>query len=599
MLPSSLKLRKVKSVVTLRECSLASHDGSALVTWLYTGLNRNTKDRSQPTVLILFRKVSADGTLGDFVRRTVPLVALGQIRLGSIWQNDRCTAEIAYTSKIFSLNFTRGRWHFTSFQQACDSNRKLPYPQEIYPLLYPKDQNWFIEFELPNGGRLLIPCVEFFARCYGRSAELKRILATYTWDGRGDTATSRIILPIDVPEEPGRWQVRIPKKLVNDDAVFLAHAKYDEFTKYASKRIHAQIQAHFESRASKPAFISVSPWFEGPAEMCVEGIPFDGNSFLALRVRGMSDPSGNLIVRERENPNDAENPAPDGSPEAWAGIPERRLVEPPKTIDLTGDDAPDQGEGSTEILDPDFIILGQPRPVIHKRRLQATTKRGPSRGPTDVTTVSGGEASGTGKGVGRASIHAKVAFESYGMLHDMWAAMLSLEKKPDNVVQSVAWFTFADGFSSNAQPSLIALEPFDEEDEVSSKVRNFPYLDASLPSLRGILVVRIMTPEGPVYIVEIKRRPRKVAAEDGTVKDSEEPFQGLVFKLDNEDLLKPWLRTVASRIRHVRGVVRNLTGECPGTADSFSHQLPRNLPDGQLPCESIVLGALSKVMDDN
>lgn len=595
MQPSSpIKFRKIQSVVTLKDCSLDAGSDEALVAWWYSGFLKNKRDSSQPNVLVLFRKISSNGVLGDIVRREIPLVALGQVRIGTIWQNDRCKAEISYIQQKFAVNFTLGQWRFTSFLDAARRNAVAPYPMNLHPLLYPKDKNWLIEFKLSSGGRLLIPCIEFFSRCYGRSGELKRVLATYPWEGPGDTATSRMYAPLDAPEEPGRWQVCLRKRMHSGDVLFLAHAKYDEYTKSTAKRIHAQLAANYDPTSMHPAFIDIGPWFQGPADLSVEGIAF-GNSFLGLRVRGMSDPKGNPVLRQRENSRDPENPAPEGSPEAWAGVPERILVKYPDSIDVTGDFAPDHGEGAVEIQDPDFVVLGEARTVIDVRREQATTKSGAGKGSSDASAVSGGETSGSGKDVGYASIHAKPVFESHGMLRDMWDAMLSLQSTRPDVVQSVAWFTFTDGFRQDPNPSLIALEPFKDDVDVPTVVRNFPYLDTSVHSLRGLLVARLMTAVGPVYIVEIMRRPRKVSADDGTVKESEEPFQGLVFRLEDEKLLVPWLREVASRVRHEKGVVKRLTSACPGVADSFSHRLPSKLEAYRLPCESIVLGALGKV----
>jgi hypothetical protein len=177
----------------------------------------------------------------------------------------------------------------------------------------------------------------------------------------------------------------------------------------------------------------------------------------------------------------------------------------------------------------------------------------------------------------------------------MWDAMAYLQTTRPEVVQELSWFTFADGFSTNPVPGLIALEPFKEDDDATATARRFPFMDPSVPSLRGILVARLIVPGGTAYIVEIARRPRKISTEDGTTKDAEEAFQGLVFRLNNENELKPWLRHLVAQIRHENGVFKRLTGSCPGIADSFSHRLSSKITADSQPCESIVLGALAKL----
>jgi hypothetical protein len=589
------KLRRINSVVSLKDCSLGL-GGEAVITWWYSGFYKNRKDVSQPLVLVLLRKITAAGISDEVIQRRVPLVALGQLRVGTIWRDDRCQAEAYFDQERFPVDFTAGRWRFISFAEAIRRQDAPPYPMDIHQLHVEHDRNWLIEFGLPNGGKLLVPCIEFFSRCYGRSGELKRVLATYPWHGHGDTAVSRLYAPLETPDSPGRWQVRLRKRLHNGDVVFLAHAKYDEYTKRIAKSIHAQLEANYDPKLVYPAFIRVGPWYQGPAELKVEGIPFDnGKSFLALRVLGMSDPGGSLIVRARENSHDADSPAPEGSPEAWAGAPERVLPKHPQIIDLTGDLEPDHDAGAVEIQDPVFEVLGEARAVIDVRAAQATTRSGTKGPPSDVSSVSGGEAHGSGKGVGYASIHAKPVFESNGTLRDMWDAMLRLQATRPDIVQSVAWFTFVDGFKADPTPGLVALEPFKENDEVSSEVRRFPFMDPGAQSLRGILVARLITPGGPAYIVEIMRRPKKIASEDGTIKDTEEAFQGLVFRLQNDNQLIPWLRELMARIRHEKGVFKRLTGSCPGVAYSFSHRFSSKLGEDSLPCESIVLAAIAKL----
>jgi hypothetical protein len=102
---------------------------------------------------------------------------------------------------------------------------------------------------------------------------------------------------LDVPEEPGRQQVQLKRNLHNGDVVFLAHAKYDSFTRLVTKGINAQLEASYDPELKHPAFVKMEPWYEEPAEFLVEGFPFgNSKSFMALRVLGMSDPKGASIA---------------------------------------------------------------------------------------------------------------------------------------------------------------------------------------------------------------------------------------------------------------------------------------------------------------
>jgi len=587
------KLKRTTKQVRLKN-SLFSNDAEWMA-WWYCGIYKNNTASSQPNVLVAFRKLSS-GKLSDDVKlHRVPLTALGQIRIGTVWKDRMCRSEAVFATEKFPVNFTKDTWKFTSFQKAFRENVKPPYPQNIHPLQYQGDKNWLIEFSLPTGGRLIVPCIEFYSRCFGRSEELKRVLATYPWQGEKEAYKSRLYAPLDEPEElPNKWKVKLRKRLVNGDIVFLAHAKYDPYTELVAKSIYAQIESRHDPEHKSPAFITVPPWFQGPAELKVRGIWFDsGQSFLALQILGCSDPVGAPIMRDRENTNKTDQPAEGGGiGEAWAGMPVRSLVKYPDIIDLTGDDEPDHGTATVEIQDPDFEVLGQSRVVIDVRRDRAKGSAGPRGEGTDTTTYSSGEPQGSGKGVGYASIHARPVMESHGVLRDMWNAMLFLENEKPELVQSVEWFTFEDGYSKNPEPKMIGLEFFNEDDEVSNKVRNWSYLDSISMAPRGILVARIMANGQPVHIVEIQRKPRKKKSDDGKVEDGEESYKGLVFVLDEQDQFQTWLRSVLSEIRHLCGIFKNLVGKCPGKAYAFVHKTAKH---EKVPCEAAVINALVNI----
>jgi hypothetical protein len=183
--------------------------------------------------------------------------------------------------------------------------------------------------------------------------------------------------------------------------------------------------------------------------------------------------------------------------------------------------------------------------------------------------------------------------ESEGVLRDMWNAAVYMEKNRPDTIKSVRWFTFEDGFREDPEPRLIALEPFPEgRTDVSIGIRKWVYHDANLLVPRGVLVVRVDTSAGPVFLLEIQRRRLRRKDKEGTVAESEESFKGMVFVLEHENQLSQWLKRVLSQIRYVRGVVQKLTGDCPGTAHAFKHAPSA---DEQIPCEAAIKNALRKV----
>lgn len=591
-IPLNHKLKRITKEVRLKN-NLFGND-TEWIAWWYCGIYKNRSAESQPNVLVAFRELSASGLSDVVIPRRVPLTSLGQVRIGTVWKDSVCRSEAVFDTAKFLVDFNKGTWKFTSFQKTAKENVQEPYPLNIHLLEYEADKNWLIEFPFSEGGKLVIPCLELLSRCYGRSQEMKRILATYPWHGAKESHNSRLYSPLDEPEEPGKWKVKLRRRLVNGDVVFLAHAKYDPYAEYMAKSIYAQIESMHDPKDKVPAFIKVGPWFQGQALIKAKGIWFDsGKSFLALHVVGCSDPVGVPIIRDRENTNKTgpiDGDADIGS--AWAGAPERTLVRPPEIVDLTGDDEPDHGAPTVEIQDPDFEVLGQARVIIDVRWDHAKSTAGAKSKGADASEFSSGEPHGGGKGVGHASIHARPIMESKGALRDMWDAMLFLKEKKPELIQSVVWFTFDDGFSKDAEPKLIGLQPFDEKDEINGEVKNWPYYDTVNKTPRGVLIARMMVGGKPVHVVEIQRRPRKKKDDDGKVKDAEESFKGMAFVLDDPRQFDTWMRRLLSDIRHVRGIVKHLVGACPGKAVVFKHT---SASDEQVPCEAAVMNALGKI----
>lgn len=594
-IPFNFKIKPTAKTIRIK--NLLKDKNSESVVWWYCGIYKNNNAKSQPNVLVGFRKLLGGNLLDDVERRLVPLTSLGQFVVGSIWKDGVCKSQVDLAIHECEVDFRNGGWRFNSFEDAIANGTELPYPRDIYPLQYGKDKNWLIEFKLPTGGKLVVPCLEFFSRCYGRSQELNRILATYNWTGSADSCQSRLYAPLDEPEEEKiKWKVKLPMRLYNGDTIFLAHAKYDAHTERVAKSIYAQIEKSFNPDSTAPQFIKVEPWFQGPAEIRAKGIWFDNNrSFLALQIIGCSNPDGILIERERENTNKRAGSGPtlDGG-EAWAGAPERRLVRPPDIVNLTGDDEPDHNTGNVEILDEDFVVLGIPRAIVDRHGKKITNKSGVKRKGSDASAYSSGERHGSGRGVGYASIHAKPVMESHGALADMWNALLHARRKHPNRIKTIEWFTFEDGYKATIRPNLIALEPIDKDDEpdIPTATRNWVFQDVETERVRGVMVVRVVVDGIPLHIIELERRPRIKKGADGRKENAEESYQGFVIALGNSAQVDRWLRRFLSDVRYIRGIVRKLVSLSPGRADAFSHS---SAGHEEVPCEAAVLNALRKI----
>ena len=172
-------------------------------------------------------------------------------------------------------------------------------------------------------------------------------------------------------------------------------------------------------------------------------------------------------------------------------------------------------------------------------------------------------------------------------------AVKARRKPGEDLIKSVEWYTFQDEFSKDAEPKPIAVHAFEKEDEVTTEVRNWPYLNATTKlELRGVLVARVVAGGKTVHFIEIQRRPQRRKDKTGDFKDSEESYKGLVFVLEDQLQFETWLKRLLSDIRHVKGVWQRLVGFCPGNAAVFKHTPSSG---EQVSCEAAVMNALEKV----
>lgn len=566
------------------------------IVWWYAGIYRNYRQNSVPNITVVFRKIINDKLSDEVVLKTIPISYLGQVRIGSIWKGGRCNRQVAFDELNNSIvDFSEGGWTFNSFQDALSTHKAAPYPNNIYPLQYSRDKSQFLEFPLQNGGKLLIPCLEFFASCYGHSEELNRVLATYPWQQGQEALIDRLTATIDAPEDE-RWLVNLQPLISNADAVLVAHLKYDAYAQQKARQIYSQIEVAYRGGTpSGGAFIQVSPWFEGLAELNVEGISFNGNSFLALRVNGVSEPDGLPIERYRRYKNKEEVAGGNhGGAELDTLVLPRSSVKKPDIVQITSDDEPDRNAAGAVILNNDRVRLGVPRIVI-PAKLSKTGNRHVvvTRDNSNPTEFATGEDHGQGKGVGKALIYSNQIMESHGALRDMWNAMLYLKRKYPSQIQSVDWFTFKDDFNSDVEPSVICLSPFEDNEarQIAASTVNWCYFDVQNAIPRGILATRMVVDSKSVFILEIQRRPRnKKKGEDPEI--GEESYKGFVFTLTDDSDFESTLRKFMSGVRMVKGVVQNLSLEFDGKFGVFKH-VPA--AGEVVPCETAVVNALDKI----
>ncbi|MGE4532372.1 hypothetical protein [Halomonas sp.] len=578
--------------LTLRSCRTFSFpDGTlrdgveSLAVWWYGPVRKNRLDNAVPTVEVFFRPLYASGDLGDVFTRQVALTHLGKLSIGSVWRKGVCKERIAYEESVFEVCFSEGGWQIVTLDDLKKSSANLEMEADILRYFSKEGphKSYIIDFFLPGGRHLLVPCVEFFCRCYGLSSEVKRILATYPWE----KVKERLFKPLDEPPEPGTWPVKLSWKMCKGDAILLAHILYDPYAEHAAKNVYAHIEKDFFAGHAY-SFLQAKPWFQGEGKLSVAGIPLGSKAFLALRVLGSTQPDGTTILREKEQ----RLPTGGGKEIDEAGRPPyQRMPGAADIIDLTDDEEPDHGSSWLDIPDEEFHALGKPRKVVDKRRDRECASGARNAYSTGgETKFSTGEAYGSGKDVGYAHLHASLVMESQGMLRDMWEAFCYLHSSYPNRIQDVEWFTFENGFCDDPEPKLIRFNAVENDASIPSSVEQWPYVDYEKRRPRGVLVIRITSDSKCIYIVEIQRKNKTKSDESNF--NEEEPISGLCFVLDDDAGFEQWLNKLLSEIRYKKGIFKKVLGRCPGHAEIFAH---RKSKDDTVFCESAAKNAIRKM----
>lgn len=539
-----------------------------LLVWWYGGMWKNPKPGCVPLVDVVFRHLYRDGTLGAVEVIPIAQTHLGNLRIGSIWRagkgiGDSTLENLPATAVQFERDVT---WRFVQLRDLAWRTAG------DHDTSFAEASTWLVEIDLEGGEKtLVIPCVEFFIRSYGRNSESSRILSTFPWDtinsrffyADSDTRTGLPIAPgpASVPATdsppPELKKVCLKNWVASGEAVFLWHLLHDPVTEEACKRIYAELEAQFKgmsgNRPSK-GFLKAGPWFEGPALLEGKGKWVNGEqTFLCLRLTGMSEPDGPVVEIERSTFES------DGTDDGgWYRRNTARQLPQDQQVDLTDSMPPDVESEILRLPDPPMRILGKRRPTKVTRRVRKGSAGRVLPNSTDLPVLATGDAQGSGKGVGRAEFLKTLLWESQGHLTDIWHACQHLALKYPARIQKVEWFTFDDGFNATSPPKLQLLQPFTDS-AMPAVVRNWVFLDVKARIARGLLIIRLRCGERSFYVIESQRRPRVVTPDQQ--KSEESGRQGLLTEISASLAdTQIALRGICSNIRYVQGRVKRMRG---------------------------------------
>lgn len=470
------------------------------------------KRNTTPVSDVIFRSLRSDNSLGGIHVISFAISFLGALRVGSVWSDGRLIGRLAMTTlPDTEVCFDTGAWE-------CVTAREAGVPEKYKGFGIPSSQHnsWLIQLSTYTGKTILVPCLEFFTRCYGRSSETSRLIATY---GLAEIEKNYFY---GHERDSRTLKLQLRNHISNKEAVFLAHALYSEYTQRKCDDIHNHLRATFSLK--NKVFLKAEPWFEGKAIIQGKGFWLDNNTFLLLNIDGLSNPEGPPIMIERQRYT---------ADEGAAGTGRVYKIAPPEEasneeIDLVDTEAPDSNYARV-MPDPPFATLGNKRKVIKTTR-RTPGKRGTGLDGDHRPSLAPGDANGNGKGGGKSESESPEWLVE-GVLQQMWQTCTGLAKLYPKRISAVGWYTTSLGLRCDGIPQYQFIHIKAEADE-SAAIELKP---TKASSSKALLVIRMTVDHRHIYIIEMYRKPSlSDSSENGSSILKEESYCGLMVHLPTD-----------------------------------------------------------------
>ncbi|MEO3865252.1 hypothetical protein [Rheinheimera fenheensis] len=525
-----------------------------------------------PNVEVILKRIAEDNTLVGSHIFEVKITFLPLLKIGTVVEDGKC---VGYSKNLMSLKTefdqSSGTWRHATKDDYFDGFK------ENYPLRM-QDKSYYIEFLSIDGYKVLIPCLVYFSACYGVSAELKRILVTYPWD----EVCRRICGPISGHDSSQQIVINLPKKLVDDDATFIAHALYDKVARNAAKYLYSQIEINHDKGKKAPIFLRVLPWFSGSMQVELRGIWISQNVFLGLSFEGISEPDGDNILYGRANrsPLGKRNDKPAN---AWKNALVPKVNLPLVVLHSDYDPAPE--EPPIEVIEPRLKIIGHRR---SREKIDMGEPNSSSGGKSDKTSSNSATSGNNNPGSPPISpINQKPNLESVagGTLLGMWTASQILHQRHPQIIRSVRYYLMNNSYGQEVEPLLISLEPYseDEKTKLSEEEQRWIYSSYSQRKIRGILVIKYDLPEKSYVIVELERKHGAAARE--------EHIKGLIFEKSDQFSFDDTINQLKKRLRDQVGNINKCIGLFKN-ASTFNHPSSKT---HDMKCQKSIVNAFKKI----
>lgn len=524
------------------------------IVWWYNSIRVNTKgERTIPEVEVLFKTLQND-TPSVNTCTSIPLTALPHYPIGSIWREGQCISDTEMEIRKFDVDFSPEKCSITSRAELIDIEMSHVFHEDDYPLKFKRDLSTLLNFSLPDGNSLLVPCLEFFVRAYARNMTVCKALSTLTFP-----EVMSVFFKCDKPDA-FRWLIKPTEPMRNADAVFLAHLLYDDYTETQVRRLNSSI---ISKGPNTKVFPEIVPWFQGSGELLCRGRWINqGKTFLCLGLLGSTQPEGREIELFRETFDSS-----GGEQGGRTVLPQ--VIRTARAEEFLAEESyvPPDIRGEKVIFKlPPFEILGSKREVRKTNSLKKTKRGLRGSQPPEAETYSSGDGFGDDKNIGKSEHIADAVLESQGFLLDIWNAFLSIKRNNPERVKEVSWYS-PPNYGTSTPPRVILFNR-NGLDGTQTAAWNWVNLEPGNPQRRGLMVLRIAIDNETFFCFEIERQ------EPSEKHPKTRGFSGVLMKAHTSDPVEfqLFVETVSSRIRNNLGIFKNIMKTFPSDAIVIAHR---------------------------
>lgn len=532
------------------------------IVWWYERLKGNINAETNPLVEVIFRRLDNGDVPTSYSPALIGLANLSKFRHGTIWRKSECIAEADFgDDEEFSVHFAKVKsWEYASFPKITRSGTALPISDKDYPFLYSKTAAKMLDFKLPDGKNLLVPCIDFFVRCYGSKTSIPAIIAAHPW--------SQVHEKLFASEERNRerWSVPLRRGIPDSDGLFLASLLYDAHAIQAARRIYSQFDVN-RGQKNQWTHLEVEPWFVGPAKISGRGLWInDGKTFLCLEVTGMSQPHRNRyeIIRAKYDTED-----PIHGQELVLPAPSTKLPFEDDPFRITDQDEPASGAATRQVNDPGFKIIGDACPHIKTQRsLPYSSMKFVPIELTPKTQYALGDGIGGPSDTARAEFNAERYVGDGGVVTAIWSELLRLNAV--NAIADLAWYSSVGFIEHEKKFKLQPLKRFEPEDTCSDVARRWLSFPSNGTRTRGILITRFSVQKRVFHLFELQR---KKVIRAGTIE--EEKASGFLIETAGQNPLIA-IDLILDKIRRHQGKFHSLLKYFDIQCVVFKHYRDRN-----------------------